>query len=181
MALLLVVAIVLQSSVGNDLRVVGVAPDLMVLLAVLAGLSGGIEAGAWVGFWAGLLTDMFLTTTPLGLSALTYCLVGAGIGALRESVLPESRSLPPLVCLIGTMAAVVLFVGFGDVLGQAHLLNAGRSWLIRVAAIEGGWAAVLSLPVGWVYGKVAKGSLGIERIGPPSSTSRHAVDALVNR
>ena len=46
---------------GNDLRVAGVAPDLMVLLTICAGLTGGAEAGAWVGFWAGLLADLFLT------------------------------------------------------------------------------------------------------------------------
>jgi rod shape-determining protein MreD len=180
MAILLLGAILLQTSVGNDLRVLGVAPDLMVLLAILAGLSGGTESGAWVGFWAGLLTDMFLTTTPLGLSALTYCLVGASVGAVREGVLPESRALPPIVALGGTVTAVLLFVGFGDVLGQAHLLEPGRAWLIRVAAIEGGWAAVLAVPVGWLYGRAARGSVGVERLGPPRS-SRHAVDALMTR
>src|SRR5580704_6564212 len=83
--LLLLVAILLETTIGSDLRVRGVAPDLMLLLTICAGLTGGAEAGAWVGFFAGLMADLFLTSTPLGLSALTYCLIGAAAGALRTA------------------------------------------------------------------------------------------------
>jgi rod shape-determining protein MreD len=163
-ALLLLVAILVQTTLGADLRIADVSPDLMVLLAICAGLAGGTEAGAWVGFWAGLLADLFLVSTPLGLSALTYCLVGAGVGALRDWVLPGSRLLLPLAAVVGTGAAVLLWVALGDVLGQSQLLEAGRSWLIRVAVVEAGWAAVLAYPVGWLYGKAARGSAGAERM-----------------
>ena len=57
-ALLLGLALLVQTTFGDDLRVTGVAPDLMVLLAICAGLTGGAESGAWVGFWAGLLADL---------------------------------------------------------------------------------------------------------------------------
>ena len=161
-----------QTTLGSDLRVAGVAPDLMVLLAICAGLTGGAEAGAWVGFWAGLLADLFLTSTPLGLSALTYCLVGAAVGALRDGSCPEPGSscrwprwsaLPPPSCS---------WVALGDVLGQSQLLDAGRSWLIRVVVVEAGWAAVLALPVGWLYARAARGSAGTERMasGTPAAT-----------
>jgi rod shape-determining protein MreD len=163
-ALLLLVTILFQTTLAADLRVGGVAPDLMVLLAICAGLAGGTEAGAWVGFWAGLLADLFLVSTPLGLSALTYCLVGAGVGALRDRILPDSRLLLPLAAVAGTAAAVVLWVVLGDVLGQDQLVATGRSWLIRVAVIEAGWAAVFAWPVGWLYGWAARGSTGAERM-----------------
>jgi rod shape-determining protein MreD len=163
--MMLVVAIVIQTAVGSDLRVVGVAPDLTVLVAICAGLAGGAESGAWVGFWAGLIADMFLTSTPLGLSALTYCLIGAAVGALRTGVLPESRLIVPAAAVAGTAVAVVLWVGLGDMLGQAQLLDAGRSWLIRVVAVEAGWALVLAFPVNWIYVRAAHGSKGADRIG----------------
>lgn len=167
LALLLIVTVTIQTALGSDMRVAQVAPDLMVLLAICAGLTGGTEAGAWVGFWAGLLTDMFLTTTPVGLSAFTYCLIGAGIGALRASVLQERRALLPLAALIGTAASVILFVGAGDVLGQTQLIGAGRSWLIRVAVVEAMWNAVLAIPAGLLYAWAARGSIGAERLGAP--------------
>lgn len=165
--LLLFVAILVQTSLGSDLRVAGVAPDLMVLVTICAGMAGGAEAGAWVGFWAGLAADMFLTSTPLGLSALTYCLVGAAIGALRAGVLQEHRALIPAAAFVGTAAAALLFVALGDVLGQSQLLDAGRSWLIRVALIEALWSTVLSIPVSIIYAWAARGSAGSERVGPP--------------
>jgi rod shape-determining protein MreD len=164
-ATLLIVAILVQTTLGSDLRVMGVAPDLMVLVTICAGLTGGAEAGAWVGFWAGLIADLFLTATPLGLSALTYCLIGAAVGALRTAVLPAARVITPAAALVGTAAAVLLWVALGDVLGQSQLLDAGRSWLIRVAAVEAGWATLLALPVGWLYARAARGSKGSELVG----------------
>ena len=161
----LVVAVLIQTAVGSDLRVSGVAPDLMVLVAICAGLAGGAEAGAWVGFWAGLVTDLFLTSTPLGLSALTYCLIGAAVGALRTGFLPDSRLIALPVALIGTGAAIVLWVALGDMLGQGQLLDAGRSWLIRVATVEIGWSVVLAWPVSWLYTRVARGSAGADLVG----------------
>lgn len=173
-ALFLVVAVLIQTALGSDLRIAGVAPDLMVLVVICAGLTGGTEAGAWVGFWAGLLADMFLTSTPIGLSALTYCLIGAAIGALRASVLQERRVLVPLAGLVGTAAAVLLFVAAGDVLGQTQLMGSGRSWLIRVIVVESLWNAVLSLPVGYLYARAARGSAGAERLGAPIGSTRTA-------
>ena len=91
-----------------------------------------------------------MTATPLGLSALTYCLIGAAVGALRTGLLPEARLVVPAAALFGTAAAVVLWVGLGDMLGQSQLLDSGRSWLIKVALVEAGWATLLALPVGWL-------------------------------
>jgi rod shape-determining protein MreD len=164
-ALLLFVALLVETALGSNLRIGGVAPDFMILLTICAGLTGGAEAGAWVGFWAGLMADLFLTSTPLGLSALAYCLIGAGVGALRTAVIPERRLVIPLAALAGTVAAVLLFVGLGDMLGQNQLLDAGRSWLIRVAVTEACWSAVLSLPFAWIYARAARGSVGAEQLG----------------
>jgi rod shape-determining protein MreD len=163
--MLLVVTVLIQTSLGSDLRVAGVAPDLMVLVAICAGLAGGAESGAWVGFCAGLVTDSFLTSTPLGLSALTYCLIGAAVGALRTGVLPDARFIAPAAAVAGTAAAVVLWIALGDMLGQHQLLDAGRSWLIRVVAVESAWAAVLAVPVSLLYAWVARGSAGTDRVG----------------
>jgi rod shape-determining protein MreD len=164
-ASILFVAIMAQTTIAPDLRIRGVAPDFMLLIAICGGLSGGSEAGAFVGFFAGLLADSFLTDTPFGLSALTLCLIGCGVGVLRVSVLPDMRLLTPVVAFGSTVAGVVLFVALGDVVGQHELIAGGRSWLIRVAGVEAVWAAVLSLPVWWLYAKAANGSVGVEAVG----------------
>ena len=73
-ALLLLAALVIHTSVLSGIRLQGVRPDLMLLIAVCAGLVAGPERGAIVGFAAGLASDLFLQT-PLGLSALTFTVV----------------------------------------------------------------------------------------------------------
>jgi rod shape-determining protein MreD len=170
--LLLLVAVVFQTTLGSDLRVAQVAPDVMVLVVICAGLTGGTEAGALVGFCAGLLYDMFLTSTPVGLSALTYCLIGASIGAMRTSLLQDRPLILPVAALVGTAVAVLLFVGAGDILGQTQLLGGGRSWLIRVIIVESLWNAALALPVGYLYARLARGSAGAERVGAPIEAPR---------
>jgi rod shape-determining protein MreD len=137
----------------------------MALLTVCAGLEGGVEGGAWVGFFAGLLSDLFLVGTPLGLSALTLCLVGAAVGALRASVLHEGWALTPVLAFIGTAAAAIGFAFLGSLVGDMQLTASGGSWLMRVALIEGVWSALLSLPVSWLYRRAAAGSAGAERLG----------------
>ena len=164
-AVLLVVVTVVQTALASDLRVLNVAPDLLVLVTICGALAGGPEAGAVLGFFSGLLMDLFLTSTPLGLSALTYCIIGALVGWLRSSVLPERNLVIPAAALFGTAAAVFMFVGFGDVLGQHHLLEAGRSWLLRVVLIESAWSVVLSFPVAGLYSRLARGSVGSDRLG----------------
>jgi rod shape-determining protein MreD len=167
LVLVFFVVILVQTTLGNDLRIAEVAPDLVVLLVVCSGLTGGAESGAWTGFFAGLAYDMFLVSTPVGLSALTYCLVGAAVGALRTSVLLERRALYPVVGLAATAASVLVFVGAGDLLGQTQLLGAGRSWLVRVMIVESVWNAVLALPAGYLYAWAARGSVGAELVGSP--------------
>lgn len=163
--LLLVVAIVAQTTVVADLRVDGVAPDLMLLLALCAGLLGGPRQGVLVGFAAGLLADVFLIDTPFGLSALTFCLVGYVAGVLRATVLPHGRAVVPVVVLAGTAAGVLGFVGIGDIVGQHQLLAGGRAWLIRVVVIESVANAILSVPASWLYARAAHGSEGAAEAG----------------
>lgn len=163
-AALCVLALLVQATLASDARVRGVSPDLLEVLAVCAGLGGGARQGALVGFATGLLADLYASTTPVGLEALTLCLVGYAVGTLREHVLPEGRVLTPLLALLAGGAGVVAFVALGDLVGQSQLLLPGRSALIRTAVVEGAWSAVLALPVTWAYAKVARGTRGVQEL-----------------
>lgn len=161
---LVVLTAFVQSTFGNDLRIAGVAPDLLILVVVCAGLVGGPEQGTVVGFCAGLLSDLLATDTPFGLWALTLCLTGFVVGALRTAVLREGWLLTPAVALVATAGAVLGFVGLGYLVGQAQLAAEGRSWLLRVVLVEGAYAAVLSLPVARLTRWAAAGSAGATRL-----------------
>ena len=163
-AALCVLALLAQSTVATDLRIHGVSPDLLAVLAISAGLGGGARQGALVGFAAGLLADLYASGTPVGLEALSLCLTGYVVGGLRDNVLPEGRVLTPLLALVAGTGSVLAFVGIGDLVGQSQLLLVGRTALVRTAVIEGAWAALLSLPVTWAYGRTARGTRGVQEL-----------------
>ena len=78
---MVVLAIVLQVSFVSDLRLFGAMGDLVLVVVVAAGITGGADRGATYGFAAGLAFDL-LVDSPFGLTALTYALVGYGVGVL---------------------------------------------------------------------------------------------------
>lgn len=162
LVLLLLLGILLQTTLMPDLQLREVRPDLMLLITICVGLTGGPEQGAIAGFGAGLLTDMFMTTTPVGLCALTMCLVGFIVGSLRGAIMPEVRSLwlAPGAALVATAGGVVLFVLLGVVLGQSQLSAGGVHHVLKIAIIEGVWNAILAVPteraVSWASGQVTR-------------------------
>jgi rod shape-determining protein MreD len=145
-ALLLAVGILLQTTFGNDLRVDDFAPDFMMLLAVGAGFVGGPDTGAVVGFAAGIVSDLFLQSTPFGLSALAACLAGFAVGWAGNEVLRSRLFMVPLVAAGGTVLGVVLFVVLGYLVGQSQLVAGGGHWLAGLALVEACYAALFSLP-----------------------------------
>ena len=64
-------------------------------VAVATGLVTGAEGGALMGFAVGMVADLFVQT-PLGLSALTFSLVGFTVGSLQNSMLRTSRWIAPI-------------------------------------------------------------------------------------
>lgn len=150
-SLVLVLALTLQLGVGSRLEVFGVQGDLMLLVAVSAGLAAGPDRGAAVGFAAGLSFDLLLQS-PFGLSALTYALVAYLAGSLQDSVLRAAWWIPVVTAATASALGVILYGVFGTVVGEDLL---GLS-LLRIAAVVGilnGIAAPLPLRlVRWATG-----------------------------
>jgi len=135
----LLLAVVLHTAVFPQLRLFGVAADVMLLLTISTGIVGGPERGATMGFVAGLLADCFLQT-PFGLTALTYCMVGWFVGAFQTRVLHAVWWIPVLTATVATAAGTVLFVGLGAVVGQDQLVSSRLPAILGVTAL---WSAVL--------------------------------------
>jgi len=108
--------VVIQVAVMPHLRLFGVVPDLGLLVALAVGYQEGPEAGALVGFVAGFGFDLFLET-PLGLDALTYAIVGYGIGVVESGLFRSPRWLPSFLALAGGLAGGLLFIGLGVLVG----------------------------------------------------------------
>jgi rod shape-determining protein MreD len=166
-AVVALVGLLVEATLGPDLRVMGIGPDLSLLLAICAGMTGGPEAGALVGFGVGLLADLALATTPIGLTALSWCLVGFGVGLLRANVTLDHRSALAVVAFVATLTGIVAFLVIGALVGQSQLSGLSHGYLLRAGLIESLWNALLAIPVGWVYERAGRGSAGAVALRRP--------------
>lgn len=141
------VAVLVQTTLLADLRVFGVAADAVLLVAVLSGLLAGSRHGAIAGFVAGLSLDL-LVTTPLGLTALSYCLAGYLAGRIG---LESPRRRQVMVASAATSAAGITmyaFVGMTigiDAMFSARLLTVA----LTVGVLNGLLSVLFRRPVGW--------------------------------
>lgn len=142
-ALLSVVVVFVQIGVVSEVPVFGVSVDLSPLLVAFTGLLCGSLVGAVAGFAVGLLLDLSLVQT-LGITSLTFTLIGYGAGRLRELRDPQA-ALTPL--LVGTAAAACASVGYSLIeflLG----VDAPVSWeLLREVVVGVLIDAALALPM----------------------------------
>jgi rod shape-determining protein MreD len=150
-ALVLVVALVLQVSLVADLRVMGAIGDLMLVVVVAAGLTGGADRGITYGFAAGVLYDLVLDT-PFGLNALTYAVVGYGVGVVGTALGRTSGWWPVLIAAAAGLAQAVLYTCIGILIGTAFPIDDILGIGLALAIV----AAVLVVPalrvLWWVHG-----------------------------
>lgn len=107
-AILSVVVVFVQISVVSEVPVFGVSIDLSPLLVGFTGLLCGSMLGAIAGFAVGLLIDLALMQT-LGVTSLTFTIIGYWAGRLRELRDPQA-ALTPL--FVGAAAAASAMVGY---------------------------------------------------------------------
>ena len=173
----LLTTFILQAAFASQIPIVDVRVDLMLPVAVGAGIVAGAERGALVGFLGGLLVDL-LTQTPYGLSALAFSLAGYSIGGFERGLLGGARWIRPVIAGVAGLGAVLVFGLAGAVLGNADWLD---SYLVRVAVIDGVMTAALTpivVPImSWTDGE----ALGLDldlgrfwraRIGRPGTVFR---------
>ena len=133
-AAVVVVALVLQVCLFSQFSYEGARPDVMILLAIAAGFVAGPERGAIVGFTAGLAFDIVLTT-PLGLSALVYALVGYGVGTVSGGVLRTSWWIGPAVAAAASALGMLAYALIGTVVGEAAFEGPPLSAILVVVAV----------------------------------------------
>ena len=150
-SLVLVVSLTLQVTILSDLRMFGVQGDLMLLVALAAGLAAGPERGAAIGFASGLLYDLMLQT-PCGLSALTYAVMAFLVGSLQDSVLRAAWWIPVSTAAAGSALGVILYVVFGTVVGVEYLGVSIPKIVVLVALLNSVMAAPTIRVLRWATG-----------------------------
>ncbi len=136
-------ALMLQLTVLVEVRIAGVAPELLALVAVLAGLFAGAHNGSSIAFVAGLLWDLYLST-PLGLAAVSFALVAYALGLITEDLFHDTRTRTVVVALVGTAASVTVYAVLGAVMGQSGLIDDDLAKIVLLSSLMN---AVIALPV----------------------------------
>ncbi|HWD65099.1 MAG TPA: rod shape-determining protein MreD [Solirubrobacteraceae bacterium] len=105
-AVVAIVAVILQETVVSQITVFGVTADITPLVVISVGLLCGSMAGAIAGFGVGLLVDLTLVQT-LGITSLLFIVIGYWAGRLRELRDPSHGLVPLALGAVGTAVAGV--------------------------------------------------------------------------
>ena len=141
--LVLLVALVVHTSLLPNFRIAGVMPDLMLLIAVAAGLEAGASYGAAVGFASGMLADLVLPT-PLGLSALVFTLTGYAVGVTKAGLIRDVWWFTMVVAFVASSAGEGAFAVAGSVIGEEGLVS---GHLPTIMLLVGVFNAIIAPPV----------------------------------
>lgn len=126
-------AVVLQVCLLSQFSIGGARPDLPLLVVLAAAFTYGADDGAIVGFSAGLLLDVFLST-PFGLTALVFTLVGFAVGSWTASVIRSAWWLSSLAIAAASVVAVFAHALIGELLGQSMLTDVPILAIVAVVA-----------------------------------------------
>jgi rod shape-determining protein MreD len=142
-ALLLVVAIALQTLLISRISVLGISADLFLIFTVIVAISRGSMDGAIFGFCAGVVADIAYFQ-PLGLRSLIYVLTGYFVGMFVARF--PARSPWSVFLLTGgsSLGAQFLFGLFQYVTGpRAGFLTMVGTQMLPEAVID----ALVAVPV----------------------------------
>ena len=105
---IVVTAILLQSTVFSQVKLLGVKPELLYIVTVLLAVIEGPREGLIFGFSAGMAEDFFLNQ-PKGVTALTLTLLGYTVGLAKQYIVSASPLLPTTLVAVGSFGAVCFY------------------------------------------------------------------------
>lgn len=136
----LALMVLLQTTFFRTVRPFGVAPDLVMLVVILAARWLPAEQALVYGFTAGIVMDL-LGTTPLGLRGLVLTVVAYLVVRFRDWV---ETSPPATLVSVAAFSAVGvgLLLVIGTLFGQATLAEAN---VLRRFLLVPFWNTILAL------------------------------------
>ncbi len=105
--LLLGVALLLQTTILEQVAIIGVKPDLVMLLTILNSFLLGTREGAFLGFAGGIIEDLF-AGSYIGLNALSKMTAGYLAGAVGVRLNRENTPVAAGVTFVSAVAGLVV-------------------------------------------------------------------------
>lgn len=106
--LLVILALMLQTSWIPKMTILGVAPDLIVMVIVYIGVTGGQIEGTALGFLAGFFQDISMPVR-LGSNALANSIVGFGAGYGKAGLVAEGLLVRSAMLFVAVLARDLLY------------------------------------------------------------------------
>jgi rod shape-determining protein MreD len=114
-----VAALALQTTLLARLTLIGVIPQLVLVVVVSLAYLDGESVGVVMGFAGGLLIDLTSLQSIVGLTALVYTLIGYSVGYLRQFATGESVWTPVFAVALASAIAEGSYALMSIILGQA--------------------------------------------------------------
>lgn len=138
---IIVATLAIQLTLINLFTILGVKPDLIIVIVVIFSLLEGAKEGTISGFVSGLLQDIF-STGLLGINALVKTVIGFTCGTLKEKIFHEHiLFLIPVITFIASLVQSILIF----LLLRAFGIEYGLVWSIKQVALpEALYSSLLS-------------------------------------
>jgi rod shape-determining protein MreD len=143
-AIMAVVAVLLQITLMPYLMVADGAPDLCIALVVIVAMFRGPLVGAVTGFACGLLVELTTPVGTLGVLALLYLAAGYWCGRFTDRPEAESFGLPVVLAVAACAFVQVGYAVFQLLLGTEMVVSAVAARMIVPTILLTG---LLSFPV----------------------------------
>lgn len=154
--ILLLFLVILQATLLNRLNILGIKPDLLLILVIFIGLYKGPIAGAWCGFLAGILLDLF-SPAPLGTNALAKTVLGFLVGTVAPFLYFKAPLIQGFLLFIGMLLeGIILFILLSS-LRLASSFSYSFLYIILPASL---YTSLLTPPLFYVFEKITPAPLG---------------------
>lgn len=141
LAIVILTALLLESTVFSHVRLIGARPQLIYLVTILIAMLEGPRSGAVAGFAGGMAQDILLNQPGKGATALTLTLLGYAIGMFRQYIVTPSPWLPAMLVAGGTAAGIIFYGVVAFLIGE---LDAGWGYLFKAALLSAIYNAALT-------------------------------------
>ena len=142
---ILAIALALQLTVLDYLRIFGAQPDIMLIPVIFFGLFLGKGMGLEAGFVTGLAKDLF-TIDFFGINASIFALTGYLAGVLGTKLSRESKKTQALLTILFTVISMTLHFILASVFLKRINVNFGE-YLAASIIPTSIYTTLLSIPI----------------------------------
>lgn len=144
--LVLFATVILQTTIMPHFRIMGIQPDLLLIITITYAFIEGSTFGSVTGFAGGLMQDLAVTQN-VGLNALSKALVGYLAGLLKRTIFIESIFLPVIAIFIATLLNETIYVSFAYLFGYEVSVHLIFGFLILPSAVYNSVLAFFVYPL----------------------------------